>query len=424
MDLIAVDAYAASASQQWTAILRDLIRFDSHFGNEQGASRYVAERVRRIGADPVLVPMDPEVLHHHPDSTEPIGEYDDRNNVVAVLPGKASGGRRLVLNAHLDIHPAGAVDEWNNPPFAADLVDGGTRVVGRGAMDDKAGVAVLLGLMETLTNTGATPDVDLLFQFVLDDETTGNGSLLCLEAGYGGDAAIIVDGTRGNHSIVEHAGNMELEFVASGEPAAVGVSHLGVNAAEQLMSALQKAKAAVDGLNSSRQPPWTEFPSPFQLVVQSLDCGAHRFAVPTAAEARAFVTFAPPHTVASILSVVRAATAGFNGRIAIRPSGFALEPVHGGGTRLVGLLSQASQTLGNGPVRPTPSTGCSDMRHFVRRGIPTCLFGPGRGFNPHRADETYHVDDIVLMVRLLARACDLWARDRDMMPGVSQMPTI
>jgi acetylornithine deacetylase/succinyl-diaminopimelate desuccinylase-like protein len=51
-------------------------------------------------------------------------------------------------------------------------------------------------------------------------------------------------------------------------------------------------------------------------------------------------------------------------------------------------------------VRIGPSTGTSDMRHFARRGIPCLLYGPGRGFNPHRADEHFLLDDLPLMMQV------------------------
>ena len=50
-------------------------------------------------------------------------------------------------------------------------------------------------------------DGDLLFHFVLEDEITGNGSLMCLEAGHTADAAIILDGTRPDRAIEQHAGD-------------------------------------------------------------------------------------------------------------------------------------------------------------------------------------------------------------------------
>jgi acetylornithine deacetylase/succinyl-diaminopimelate desuccinylase-like protein len=40
------------------------------------------------------------------------------------------------------------------------------------------------------------------------------------------------------------------------------------------------------------------------------------------------------------------------------------------------------------------------MRHFARRGIPCLLYGPGRGFNPHRPDEHFLLDDLPFMMKV------------------------
>ena len=42
------------------------------------------------------------------------------------------------------------------------------------------------------------------------------------------------------------------------------------------------------------------------------------------------------------------------------------------------------------------------------RGTGEVLYGPGRGFNPHRADEHYHVDDLPLMVSILDDTATAW----------------
>ena len=60
------------------------------------------------------------------------------------------------------------------------------------------------------------------------------------------------------------------------------------------------------------------------------------------------------------------------------------------------------------PIAFGPSTGTSDMRHFVQRGIPCVLFGPGRGYNPHRADERFELASLVEMTDLLTDVVLEW----------------
>jgi acetylornithine deacetylase/succinyl-diaminopimelate desuccinylase-like protein len=51
------------------------------------------------------------------------------------------------------------------------------------------------------------------------------------------------------------------------------------------------------------------------------------------------------------------------------------------------------------------------MRHFGKRGIPCLLYGPGRGFNPHRADEHFLLDDLPRMMKVYLDMIDAWCNE-------------
>src|SRR6266849_5461000 len=137
------DAHAIidACKRDWTALLHELIRIPSCFEAEHAIVRRVCEHVAAIGLAPTLVPMDATALRRHTDAVEPISAVAGRNNIVVRLPGRG-GGRSLILNCHLDVQPEGDAAEWTHPPFSGH-VDGETNAIfGRGAMDDKAGVAI------------------------------------------------------------------------------------------------------------------------------------------------------------------------------------------------------------------------------------------------------------------------------------------
>jgi acetylornithine deacetylase len=189
----------------WTKLLQELIRIPSCFEAEHAIVARVCEHVSAIGLDPIMVPMD--ALHRHPDAVGPISKVPGRNNVVVRLPG-TGGGRSLILNCHLDTQPVGDASEWTYPPLSGHVDPTSNAIFGRGAMDDKAGVAICLGLLRMIVEQRLQFAGDLIFQFVLEDEITGNGSLTCLEAGHFADAAIILDGTRPDRAIDQPAGNI------------------------------------------------------------------------------------------------------------------------------------------------------------------------------------------------------------------------
>jgi acetylornithine deacetylase len=391
--------------QDWTTLLQELIRIPSCFEHEHAITCRVAELVTAIGLVPILVPMDAPALRRHVGAVEPFSAVAGRNNIVVRLPGRGSG-RSLILNSHLDIQPEGDAAEWTHPPFSG-YVDADTNTIfGRGAMDDKAGVAICLGLMRVIVEQQLQFDGELIFQFVLEDEVTGNGSLACLEAGHVGDAAIILDGTRPDRAIDQHAGNMEFRIELKGRPASVSVSHLGVNAADLLSHTVQHLRDSFLRLNDKRRPPWTDFPSPFQFVVHGMHADAPRLSLPVEASARCFVTFPPPATIDGVRALVENEGREFaQARNHPHPpvfvwDGFAAEPVSCATNELRALVRDAARRNGISEVRIGPSTGTSDMRHFAKRGIPCLLYGPGRGFNPHRPNEHFLLDDLPSMMKV------------------------
>ncbi|WP_260980427.1 M20/M25/M40 family metallo-hydrolase [Microbacterium paludicola] len=77
----------------------------------------------------------------------------------------------LVLMAHYDVVPVDESDAWTHPPFAGVIADG--RVHGRGALDDKGPLIVILEAVENLLAAGFTPARDVYLSFGGNEETFG-----------------------------------------------------------------------------------------------------------------------------------------------------------------------------------------------------------------------------------------------------------
>ena len=134
--------------------LRDLIRFDTTNppGNELPAAQYVADILSAEGLEPIVLESAPQ-----------------RGNVVARLRGSDSLGA-LMLMSHLDVVPA-AAEEWDHPPFAADLADG--YIWGRGAVDTKQLTAMELATVVTLTRQQVPLKRDIVLVATADEEVGG-----------------------------------------------------------------------------------------------------------------------------------------------------------------------------------------------------------------------------------------------------------
>src|SRR5262249_38776297 len=235
-----VDAHVPA----WVSLMRELIQRPSLLGNEHALVERVAREIERCGVTAHRIPHEAGALRQLAAAQAPFVDVGGRNSLAVRIPG-SGGGRSLALNAHMDIVPAGDESTWTHPPFEG-YVDSATNTMfGRGAMDDKAGVVAALAVLQTVVALHIPLAGDLLFPLVLEDESPGNGTLLCLQAGFHADAAVIVDGTRLDRAIRQHAGTLQFAVTVTGSPVSVSVSHLGMNAAEMLARLMIELHEAV-----------------------------------------------------------------------------------------------------------------------------------------------------------------------------------
>jgi acetylornithine deacetylase/succinyl-diaminopimelate desuccinylase-like protein len=135
-------------------LLRALLRFDTSNppGDVRACIDYVGGLVRDAGIEPAVR----------------AGE-EQRPNLVARLPGRGDAPA-LLLQGHVDVVPA-RPDEWSRDPFGAELVDG--VVWGRGALDMKGGVAMMVAAFLRAAREDFKPAGDLVLA-VLSDEEVGS----------------------------------------------------------------------------------------------------------------------------------------------------------------------------------------------------------------------------------------------------------
>ncbi|WP_271984609.1 M20/M25/M40 family metallo-hydrolase [Pseudoclavibacter terrae] len=109
---------------------------------------------QRLEREPVT---DRGVLYHWPTTAD-----DDQ------LGGATPGGP-VVLMAHFDVVPAFESEGWTHPPFDGAVADGS--VWGRGTLDDKGALCVILEAVESLLGEGFAPARDVYLWFGGDEET-------------------------------------------------------------------------------------------------------------------------------------------------------------------------------------------------------------------------------------------------------------
>jgi acetylornithine deacetylase/succinyl-diaminopimelate desuccinylase-like protein len=143
---------------------------------------FLADRLEEGGVETRFLARDPE-----------------RPNLVARVPGRTNASP-LLLHGHVDVVPAKA-EEWRHQPFAGELVDG--EVWGRGALDMKSGVAMLVfALLRVATNV--QPPAGGIVLALTSDEERGSelGAKFLVE-----DHADLFAGAR--HAISEFGGSTQ-----------------------------------------------------------------------------------------------------------------------------------------------------------------------------------------------------------------------
>jgi len=144
-----------AAQDEAVRLAAELIRIDTTNrgggdARERPAAEYVAAELAEAGLDPVLLERTP-----------------GRANVVARIEGADPAQPALLLHGHLDVVPAEPAD-WSVHPFSGEVRDG--VLWGRGAVDMKNAVAVLVAVARGLARTGRRPARDVVLAFTADEE--------------------------------------------------------------------------------------------------------------------------------------------------------------------------------------------------------------------------------------------------------------
>ena len=205
-------------------------------GEERALQALVARQMRDTGATVrVFEPGDVPGFLTHPLCCGPQRDYAGRTTVVGEL-GPADAPALLIL-AHSDTVPIHRPEEWTFDPFAGRVEDG--RVLGRGAGDDKWGIAVMLTVMRVLSERGQALAKRLIFASTVDEEHgVGNGTLLLALAGIRAESALYLDGYQMKVLLGNMGGsNLYLRPVRPEEHTALAADEARLTAACQAFSA-------------------------------------------------------------------------------------------------------------------------------------------------------------------------------------------
>ena len=148
-------SHSAATRIPVSELLRKLIRFDTT--NPPGSETACVAYCRDVLADAGI-------------PAELVGDDPDRLNMVSRLTGRGDVPP-LLLYGHIDVVPTVA-QPWDVPPFEGRLQGG--YVWGRGALDMKGGVAMMMDAFIRAHHEKASLPGDVILALVSDEEAGGN----------------------------------------------------------------------------------------------------------------------------------------------------------------------------------------------------------------------------------------------------------
>ncbi|MFH0962658.1 MAG: M20/M25/M40 family metallo-hydrolase [Planctomycetota bacterium] len=389
--------------------LVEMIRHPSTHGNEGSVQECAARTWEAAGFAVDRHPI-PESIRDDPEYTKPEKDasFEGRENLVVRVSGKKSG-RSVIFNAHTDVIPSGDWREAYEPRVEGDAV------YGRGACDDKGGVAALYLAALAMREVGLPSRGEIIHQIVIDEEVGGNGSLALIREGIRADGVVVLEATE----LAMHPANrgaLWFRFDFEGKSCHMGRKYDGINAIDLACEAkaiLYEYEKELDR-DQERQPLFAGYKHPAQVNIGMLRGGDFPSQVAGWAVMEGGVGFLPNRPMEQVkMDLARYLEERASKELRARhrltfpklhndsfetPVEHPLVQAFHAAT----LETQARKDITGWPV------SC-DARLFAKvGGMATVVFGPGSIQDAHSAREGVRMSEIVVAAETLVRFVERW----------------
>ncbi|ACR80747.1 MULTISPECIES: YgeY family selenium metabolism-linked hydrolase [Kosmotoga] len=207
-----------------TNFMQDLIRTKSYSAQEKDVILRIKEEMEKVGFDEVII--------------------DGLGNVL----GRVGNGSKIIaMDAHIDTVEVGNPDLWEVDPFEAVLKDG--IIYGRGASDQKAGMASMVYGVKVMKELGLLGDFTLYVTgTVMEEDCDGLcWQYIVKEDRIKPDYVVITEPT--NLNIYRgHRGRIELQIKTVGLSCHASAPERGINAVYKMSRIIQEIEKLNDRL--------------------------------------------------------------------------------------------------------------------------------------------------------------------------------
>jgi acetylornithine deacetylase len=407
--------YIDQSKEEIIGFLREIVSFQSVTGDEEEIQTFIASTLRKMGLQVDVWEPDHEELRKHPAYLPSERGYKNRPNVVAIYKG-VGGGKSLLLNGHVDVIPSGPIDTWEHPPWAGEVQ--GDRLYGRGASDMKSGLAAMTMALEALLQTGIKLKGDVILEYTMDEEATGNGTLACVIKGYKADAGICCE-TSSLHIQPACIGRIWFEILVRGKPAGIQRRWEGVNAIEKGYAVVQAVsnleKIRIDALS---HPLYPDKQGSLPCMVGVFQSGSFPSAFPDTCLLKGSIAALPGEDTSQVkadfvnhLLTFSKTDPWLKDHLPeVRFTGYCGEPAEISPDHpIVGKIKQKYKEVTGQEPKITGRQGAADIRYLIKYGnTPTVIFGPGLTEQMHANNEWVSINDLVTATKILALTIISW----------------
>ena len=404
-----VAAKVASYREEAHVWLQDMIRFPSVQGDEAGVQAYIKGLFEQEIGLPAEYRAIPDSLMEDPDYCHNENEcaYDGRYNLVSVQEG-TGGGRSLILQSHADVVPG---EDWDGYTPRWD----GEFVTGRGAMDCKGQIVMILLALRALKELGYQPAGRIETQIVIEEEVGGNGALALIRQGCQADACLVAESSSMN-VFPANRGAVWFRATTTGIGTHMGRRHEGVNAIEKMIEAVKWMLIYENELISASRgnPLFDRYANPVQVCLGMIQGGQWPSRVCDRVVMEGGVGFLPNKNIGEIKqelwdAVMRTEDEWLREHFTLefpklKKDAYQIDPnhpfvqaIHGGVTDC-GIPSEVYGW----------NVSCDAALYAQMAGIPTVVYGVADISAAHGPDEKVRLDDLLNAAEGLAMGIMRW----------------
>ncbi|MFB2596157.1 ArgE/DapE family deacylase [Herbiconiux sp. P17] len=387
---------------------RDLIREPSIRTEESSAQDLMEQALAERGFEIDRWELDPETLREHEGHGRIAVSYEKMTNVVGTFEPAETLGRSLILNGHIDVVPVGPLEQWSRSPWEPHVEDGW--LYGRGCGDMKAGLVAGLFAIDAIRAAGLEVAAPLTFQSVVEEESTGNGTLSAIQRGYTADAVLIPEPEE-DMLVRANVGVIWAKIRVGGKPTHPRQMTTGFNAIDAAIAVVQQLRVLEAEWNAERHTHqhFEHLDHPINFNIGQISGGDWPSSVPAWCEFDLRVALYPGVTadeawaqIEKHLAIAQALLGAPDATVTAEKTGFYAEGYVLEDSEAERLLATQHASVFGSPMGSFTTPGYIDSRLFVLySGVPALVYGP-KTEEIHGYDERVSLDSLRKVTKTIA----------------------